>query len=280
MHNFFKSADFDEICKDKLPGNLGGSRPGCVFLGLMLSKMYKDWLALALQSVQRKSNPALFTQMETSNLSTSDENNEVNSFVGWSIFSALKRYEDPNDEDNESKRLLLSMIILEEDADDDYMTNYYGTNTSMVNCGGLTLVSKYFFGWGKDAMKVIRDSFTPRDMKQNLRDCFKNGKLSVMRNTFIRSKFESLCQSSPMSFGEDAIDEVYNIILPKMIHSRFAVVFRRWKEEHCQKHDVSLRSKLKASVDNNKSKQKPKRLAPEQPDDDESAIDVKKAKTS
>jgi hypothetical protein len=84
----------------------------------------------------------------------------------------------------------------------------------------------------------------------------------------------------PKNNNNNAIDEVYTIILQKMIHSRFAVVFRRWKEEHCQKHDVSLRSKLKASVDNNKGKQQPKRPATEQPDDDESAIDVKKAKTS
>ena len=51
-----------------------------------------------------------------------------------------------------------------------------------------------------------------------------------------------------MSFQQGAIDEVYRIILQKIVHSRFAVVFRLWKEEHCQKHDVSLRSKLKASL--------------------------------
>ncbi len=207
-------------------------------------------------------NPELFTQKQTSNLSSSDENNEVNSFVGWSIFSALKKYEDDNEEENESKRLLLSMIMLEEDADEEYMTKYYDTNLSMVNCGGLTLVSKYFFGWGKDAMKVIRNSFTQHDMKQNLRTCFKKGKQRVMDDNSIHSDFVSLCQSSPMSFGRDAIDEVYGIILRKMIHSRFAVVFRRWKEEHCPKHDVSLRSKLKADNKRANNRSEPHRNNP------------------
>lgn len=84
-----------------------------------------------------------------------------------------------------------------------------------------------------------------------------------------------------MSFQQGAIDEVYGIILQKIVHSRFAVVFRRWKEEHCQKHDVSLRSKLKASVDTNKSskQQKQKRPAPEQPDES-NEIDMKKSKKS
>ena len=100
-----------------------------------------------------------------------------------------------------------------------------------------------------------------------------------------------------MKFQQDAIKEVYQIILRKMIHSRFAVVFRRWKEEHCQKHDMSLRSSLKAGVDkikkskdtkrpatphpagvdNNKKSKDTKRPANLHPD---AEIDVKKLKTS
>ncbi len=53
------------------------------------------------------------------------------------------------------------MIILEEDADEvlsvdeEYFAKYYGTNMSMVNCGGVMLVSSYFFEWGKDAKIII-----------------------------------------------------------------------------------------------------------------------------
>ncbi len=46
------------------------------------------------------------------------------------------------------------MIMLEEDADEEYFAKYYDTNMSMVNCGGVMLVSSYFFEWGKDAMEV------------------------------------------------------------------------------------------------------------------------------
>mmetsp|Transcript_22370 Transcript_22370/g.35088 ORF Transcript_22370/g.35088 Transcript_22370/m.35088 type:complete len:198 (+) Transcript_22370:268-861(+) len=158
------------------------------------------------------------------------------------------------------------------------------------------LVSSYFFEWGKDAMEVIRNTFTQDRMRQNLRSCFKDGKHLVMQNSSIHSKFVSLCQSPSMKFQQDAIEEVYQIILRKMIHSRFAVVFRQWKEQHCQKHDMSLRSNLKAGVDKNKkSKGKEtkreatpnpagsktsndtKRPAAPHPD---AQIDVKKLKTS
>ncbi len=75
------------------------------------------------------------------------------------IFSALKKYRDDNEEENESKRLMSSMILLEEDADEEYFAKHYDTNMSMVNCGGLMLVSPYFFEWGKDAMEVIRNAY-------------------------------------------------------------------------------------------------------------------------
>jgi len=50
-----------------------------------------------------------------------------------------------------------------------------------------------------------------------------------------------------------------------MIHFRFAVVFRRWKEQHCQKHDMSLRSNLKACVDKNKKSKETKQPATPHP---------------
>mmetsp|Transcript_4525 Transcript_4525/g.6284 ORF Transcript_4525/g.6284 Transcript_4525/m.6284 type:complete len:117 (+) Transcript_4525:458-808(+) len=103
-------------------------------------------------------------------------------------------------------------------------------------------------------------------MKRSLRTCFRDGKRLVMEDTSIHTKFVSLCQSRSMSFQEDTIEKVYEIILRKMIHSRFAVVFRRWKEEHCQKHDMALRQNLKAGVDNKKRK-RTKQQSPQQPDE-------------
>lgn len=272
MHNFFKSTEYDNICTAHLPPTLSGFHPGCMLLGMMLSKVFKDWLTSALQSVWKKKYKGLLEKNDTSTLSAADENNEVNNFVGWSIFSALKRYVEDSEEKNESKRLLLSMMLMEEDLDEEYMEQYYDTKISMVNCGGLTLVSKHYFEWGKKAMKHIRNSFTPNLMTQNLRTCFREGKREVMESKLIRHEFVKVCQSSPMSFQMDAIDEVYKIILQKMVHSRFAVVFRQYKEERCQKHNVSLRGKLKASVDTKRKK----RPAPSVQPDESNETDLKK----
>lgn len=109
-----------------------------------------------------------------------------------------------------------------------------------------------------------------------VRSCFRDGKRLVLEDTSIHSKFVSLCQSPSMAFQQDTIGR-YQIILPKMINSRFSVVFRKWKEAHCQKHEMSLRSSLKAGVSSSKSLPL-KRAATQHTD--ESTNEIKKAKSS
>ena len=195
---------------------------------------------------------ALFQQSD-SNLSMAQKNSEVNRFVGWSIFSALKKYADDSKEENECKRLLLWMMLKEDELDDDYWSKCYDSNMSLLNNGGLTLVSKEFFDWGRKVMQLVRSSFTPEDIRKNLRNCFKNGKRKVMDNHSIRSEFVLKCMSK---FSRDSIDKVFAVIIRKVVHARFAVVFRQWKEVNCKKHEVSTRAQLKATVPDGKKGKK------------------------
>eukprot|EP00986_Skeletonema_menzelii_P020755 scaffold32210_cov114-Skeletonema_menzelii.AAC.1 len=272
-HNFYKSEEFDVMCGDNLPGNLGKSHPGCVLLGLMLAELLVKWLALALRMFRQTINPELFRKKQNA-LTSAEENNEVNSFLGWSIFSATKKFvnADEKGSETECKELLRTMSISEADADEAYLATYYDTNMSMLNHGGLTLVSKEFFEWGKLTMQSIRDAFTMDHIKSAPRSCFNDRKKYVLQNKSIRSSFFISCQSSPLSFSAKTISTVYDIIVPKMIHARFAVVFRQWKQLHCRKHEVSLRTKLKATVKDDK-----KRAATNQ-HADESVVNNKMAK--
>ena len=236
--SFEADAHNDEICGAHLPGNLGKSHPGCMLLGLMLEELLVDWLALALRMFRERNNPELFRQKQN-DIKPAEANNEVNSFVGWSIFSAMKKFvdTDENELDTECKELLKSMSLSEADAykDEEYLAKYYDTNMSMLNHGGLTLVSKQFFEWGKLTMKTIRDAFTLDHIQRAPRNCFNDGKRRVLQNKSIHSHFLFACKSIPSFLSHAAMNKVYHIILPKMIHARFAVVFRDWKQLHCQK---------------------------------------------
>jgi ribosomal protein L12E/L44/L45/RPP1/RPP2 len=75
-----------------------------------------------------------------------------------------------------------------------------------------------------------------------------------MNNQSIRSDFVLLkCASK---FSRDSIDKVFEVIIRKVVHARFAVVFRQWKEVNCKKHEVATRAQLKATVPGGKKGEK------------------------
>ena len=54
---------------------------------------------------------------------------------------------------------------------------------------------------------------------------------------------------------ERALKLVYKMVLPKVIHSRFAVIFCQWKEIHVKSKDkLALRPTLKVGVSNKAKK--------------------------
>ncbi|KAL7524370.1 hypothetical protein ACHAXR_000548, partial [Thalassiosira sp. AJA248-18] len=96
LHQFHRSDDFALLC-NQLPGRLEDSHPGCVMLCLTLARMHSSWLTDALFDVRRKRNPELFQKKTNYALSPAEENSEVNRFLGWAIFSSMKKYSGDSD---------------------------------------------------------------------------------------------------------------------------------------------------------------------------------------
>jgi len=63
-------------------------------MGLSLSRLHSKWLKGALVYTRMKKNPELFRRKTNTNLTGVEENNEVNRFLGWAIFSSMKRFAD------------------------------------------------------------------------------------------------------------------------------------------------------------------------------------------
>jgi len=126
---------------------------------------------------------------------------------------------------------------------DEYISKYYDGHLTLLNCGGLTLIKSHYFEWGKQAMHMIRSSFDENKINRDPQHAFDIGKRRVMEDERLKSQFISLCDLNSRS---DAA-EVYDTILSKAIHARFAVVFRHWKEANVKKHgQVAFRTGLKA----------------------------------
>ncbi len=142
--DFHRSPEFASLCWTLLPGRLAEMYSGCFILFMTLSQLHSVWLKDALINARKQHNPGLFRLQATSSLTGVEENNEVNRFLGWAVFSSMAKFSDDSARSNERKSLLSNMMIREREMDDEYMEKYYDLKMSLLNCGGLTLVNKNF----------------------------------------------------------------------------------------------------------------------------------------
>ena len=270
LHKYHSSPKFAKLYKSLLPEQLTGNHGCCVMLFLALSRIHSEWMKDALTDSRKQRNPELFCKQTTTSITPTEENSEVNRFVGWAIFSALKKFKTGKEsrEKNDCVALLSSMLMREREMDDEYLNKYYDSHMSLLNRGGLTLVNKHFFEWGKSMMRIIRASFDEETINRDPQHAFEKSKKDVMGNKSLKSQFVLLCQNNAVA------NKVYDVFLSKTIHARFAVVFRRWKEKNVKsKHGkVALRTALK--VKSSKSKKSIK--STQQPGNTTTAIETSK----
>ena len=100
----------------------------------------------------------MFIDQSNHELTVVEENSEVNSFLGWAIFSAMKRFKEATDDEKEHKEILSSLLMREREIDDAYMEKCYDSHMAMLNRGGLMLV-KGFFRVGEKPLHSIRDLY-------------------------------------------------------------------------------------------------------------------------
>ena len=264
LHEYHRSNEFDLLCLNYLPGNLSQKHSCCAMLFISLSEIFSSMLKDALLEERERRNPELFVVANAQSLSAAEKNNEVNSFLGWAIQSTLKKrqYTKEDEKTCVPKSILRSIRMLERDIDEDYLESCYDMNMAMVNLGGLTLVSKSFFNWGRDLMELIRSSLTEKTIDLDPKNCFDKAETDIMANKKLKAEFIQLCDQVCEAAGVAHIEEVYKILVPKTCHARFSVVLKRWKENNVKRHgQLALRVQLKAMTGLSNSNKKP-RISP------------------
>ena len=150
------------------------------------------------------------------------------------------------------------MMIRLDYADNKYLEKHYSIHMNILNSGGLTFVSGEFFVFGMRLMTFVRELFTVQIMNNNPKHGFKIAKKAVLENNSLSNYFRALCIQHSGLQGtnlEMAVSAVYNMVLPKVIHSRFAVIFLWWREIHVKsKEKPALRPALKVGVSNKAKK--------------------------
>ena len=82
-------------------------------------------------------------------------------------------------------------------------------------------------------------------MERDPKNAFHNSKKQIMEDRSLQSHFIALCRKQ--SLCSDTASVVYDMVLRKTVHARFAVVFRHWKEANVKRNgQVAFRTLLKA----------------------------------
>ena len=115
------------------------------------------------------------------------------------------------------------MIFRASEIDDEYMDKYYDRHMSLLNRGGLTLVNKVFFEWGKKLMSIIRGAFDEDTIDRDPKYAFEKSKKFVMNHQGLATEFTFLCLKK-FPGQANASRSIYDF-LSKAVHARFAIVF-------------------------------------------------------
>ena len=214
----------------------------------------------ALLETRKSRNPELFARKAQDALTLAEENSEVNRFVGWAIFSLGHHYRKSQEE----HKILQLMKCRLEDLDEAYLSSYYDPNMAMLNTGGLTLVRKEYFQWGRNLLAKIRWSLTQELLAQDPIAGFAREKETLIKNQVLLNHFKAICRrwsdkSHPKKI-EDAARVIHKGTVEKVVHARFGVEFKRFKFEKIHAKDgIALRNGLKVASARSTSAKKEKK---------------------
>ena len=139
-----------------------------------------------------------------------------------------------------------------------YIQKYYDRHMSLLNTGGMTLVSEDFFEWGKKVMAVSRQRLTKDILKKDPKRGFAAAKEQILQDESLRHMFRDACRRK-FTNCDAAVNTVYNITATKIVHTLFAVQFKLFKEKAVtMKNKIALRNQLKVTEANRKGHAKNK----------------------
>ena len=131
----------------------------------------------------------------------------------------------------------------------------------LLNSGGYTLTAGWIFPYAMTLMSNLRAEFSMEKMNMDPKNSFGVAKKSIIGNVTLKTAFRDACKKNINSGGIKTsvatIDKVYNTLIPKVLHSRYGQIIRRWRETNVKSNDKqAFRSKLKAATAATKRKAK------------------------
>jgi hypothetical protein len=256
-----------ELLMNSLPEQLRHCRVAvCVLvkhLERTLTRTVRKLMEIKYESIKLRRQANTAQAGNTPRLITEDEEKrEVDGFLGYAIseirehwrkIHTKKLHEDDDDaflssvvEYLDTMRCFHVDVVL----DDEYMELCYSISHQMVNKGGLTLVSKDYFQFGKSLMAEIRRSFSCETAQSN--DRMKKAYDALVANKELREQFVAVGHQRS-SVGREVKLDIYKELVTKAFNARVAVEVNKMEQKRTARHvegtaDTSFRTMLKVQT--------------------------------
>jgi hypothetical protein len=232
----------------------------------VLSIEVKKWLAEAISEISfyRQSGLNPDRDQEAASISPEDERREIADFFGWSIFSLYKVLSNERDRakelqwtkkiSKEKEEEILAFIEsmktthLVAVLDEEYLRECYAAATQVRNNGGLTLVDKRYFRFGRCLLHTIRKCINVEAWNRHGDKIMETSAKAVKNDKTLVFLFMEASQYSNLE--DELKQKVMMELIMKVLHARAAAEHNKLKEAQTNREakgsiSTSLRVELK-----------------------------------
>lgn len=244
------------------------ARAGWCALTLSIVKLFFD----DLRNGRRTNQPSEQGNKDGNTVVRFNARRDVNRFFGWAISRVIRKLGvdldnaeyacRPESEIAELRKHLeavTEMRVLHHDAilDSEYLRDCYDETYQLVNCGGLALVSRQYFGFGSRLVESITNAMSQSTMVEEGNSSLKLARKRVreareeLKALFFESFNAGNCRQA---LSDEEVEMLFDKLVDKTCNARFGVEIELFKEENTKRGGESasgqtLRPNLKAKCE-------------------------------
>lgn len=225
--------------KQELPSILQSNRTCNYILMEILVKLVEQWLQIDINELVTYEG-LCEGENKSKEVTGHMINEEVHIFVGFAVSSRIRllrkellaNRKERNQliVDTKKKKLLVlkKMRILHKDAmkNETYRNNYYSPRLQLRNYGGLTLLSREFFEFGKEMMEQIRVEVNLDKVEKECNCVYSVGNGNIHKNKNLIGSFVTVVKKecSHIAIDESVVASLYHELVEKTYRSKFKQV--------------------------------------------------------
>ena len=207
--DYITSAEFEELCQQKLPGSLRGNRQGAIYIVDTLKSLFEIWW---YEAVTKLTKPESQNNSECVGMNEESVIIQTHNMVGGAMPKLKKMFKM----NSKAMSVIETMFYWSsQDAMDDieYVDRYLPQYLQHRDRGSYHLLSKEYIIWAIDLMKSCIDLASDGSMNRHRRKWVKSALEALRKDNVLHSRFKAIVDFFDSSLDDCIIAAMYRRIV-------------------------------------------------------------------